>query len=59
MRFVYGYVGNHRLPLPCCVYHKIRATFADEDKNYRGFEQEPDEDSEDESDEQETDNEQS
>ncbi|KXJ19563.1 hypothetical protein AC249_AIPGENE18299 [Exaiptasia diaphana] len=48
MRFMYGYIGNYRLALPCCVYNKIRGKFPDENKKYRGFELEPEEEDDEE-----------
>ena len=52
---MYDYVGNsRRIPLPCCVYNKIRSEFPSEDKNYRGFEEEESEEEEEEESEEES-----
>lgn len=41
MRLVYGHVGScKRIPLPSCVYNKIREAFPSD--NYYGYEEEED-----------------
>ncbi|XP_031572490.1 uncharacterized protein LOC116306553, partial [Actinia tenebrosa] len=47
VRLVWGYVGAaKRLPLPCCVYNKIREAFPNDDDMYKGYEEDDDEEEE-------------
>ncbi|KAK3727223.1 hypothetical protein QZH41_020360 [Actinostola sp. cb2023] len=51
VRLVWEYIGaGKRVPLPCCVYNKIREKFRDTDDIYTGYEEDDEEDDEEEED---------
>ncbi|KAK3721679.1 hypothetical protein QZH41_013829 [Actinostola sp. cb2023] len=48
VRLVWEYIGaGKRVPLPCCVYNKIRETFRDTDDMYTGYEEDDEEEEDD------------